>query len=200
MNRISVLAACLLLLGCGGRTDSPHPPTPEGMTRVPDGMFVFSLPSGWFPMPKESYAPHGLSAAFQKGEDSAVPSSYFLVQVRQQKKWSAKALQSVTDKAAPLARLRDLTDYISSGKHKTKPELYNLAHDAFVMVQEYSDPDGKRQSITVMVKRFLKGHYVVLHFYLRDNLEADVGVVADVLKSIQFDEDKKIEQHPESDL
>jgi len=190
MKIISLLAACLMLVGCGNKTESPVPPTPEGMTRVPDGKFVFSMPSGWVSMPQEEYyTSRGFSAAFQKGEDSSPQSSYFLVQVKQQKKWSAKALQSLADKAAPLTSVQDLKDYISSEKHKAKPELYDSTHDVFVMIQEYPDPDGKRQPISVMVKRFLEKHYVVLHFYLRDSLEADVGVIADVLDSIKFDED-----------
>lgn len=195
MKIASVLVTCLGLIGCGGPTDATLPATPEGMTRVPDGKFVFALPTGWFRMPNEAwYTQRGFSAAFQKGEDPSIPSSYFLIQVKQQKKWSANALQALADKAVPLQDVHDLKDYISSGKHKTTPELYVATMNVFVIVQDY--PDSHRQSSTVMVKRFCENHYVVIHFYLRDKLESDVGVIANVLSAITFDEDRHTRTTP----
>jgi len=189
MRSMALILICVALAGCGRPAKSKPPLTAPSMIRVPDAKCVFALSEGWSRMSdKSQYVSRGFSAAFQKGEDPAIPSSYFLFQVTQQKKWPAKNLQSLADKAVPLESIRDLTGYISTGKHKSKPELYNAQHDIYVIVQEYED-SGK-QSTTVMIKRFLAEHYVVLHFYLRDNLEADVGVIADTLKSIKYDEDE----------
>lgn len=188
--RIVIALICgVMLAGCGRPPSSPPPPTPVGMIRVPDGQLVFAPPEGWSPMAETAWRGRGFSAGFQKGNDPKVPSSYFLVTVRRQKKWPETALQGLIDKAAVLADAQDLAGYVSSGKHKSRPELYSAKHKMFFFVQDY--PDGTKQSTTVMAKRFCDQHYVVFHFYLRDSLEADVGVVSSVLASLAFDEDQK---------
>ena len=189
MRTLIAIVAWLALLGCGRPTSSLPPPTLPAMHRVPDAHLVFTPPAGWYPMLEESWRSRGFSAGFQKGRDPQIPSSYFLVQVKRQEKWPEKTLQFLAAKAAPLGSAEDLGAYISSGKYKSKPELYSAKHDMFLFVQEYQD--GERQSITVMAKRFCQRHYVVFHFYLRDELEADVGVITSVLSSLCFDQDEK---------
>jgi hypothetical protein len=166
------------------------------MRRVANSHFEFAPPSGWVSLPAEELRSRGFDEGFRKPDDPQVRSSYFLLQIKRQKRMPDEALQRLARKAVRLDDVQDLAEYISQKKYAEKPELYCEALNTFFFVQEYPDHGGR--SITVMAKRFSPYGYVLFHFYLRDELEADIALVKAVLESVRFDEGSELSPSPPS--
>jgi len=189
MKAIVLILACLTVIGCAGTYEPPPPPPPPGMIRVADGKFVLRLPEDWYQVTKEeNYRSRGFSAAFGKEKRPGIPFSYCLVQVTKQKKWPKMDMEVIVHNAVPLENVRDLAAYISSRKYKNDLDLYSAKLDMFFIIYDYAE--GDRLCTTIMAKRFCDRHYVVFHFFLREDLQADVNDIAYMLRSVIFDEDR----------
>jgi len=181
--------ACLALLGSpdqGPTTNPSDSSTRAPVHRVPNSHLEFALPEGWVSLSADELRARNFDAGFRKPDDPQVRSSYFLLQVKRQKQTPAETLQRLATKAVALTDVRDLAKYISDKKYAEKPELYSEPLNTFFFVQAYPDRGGT--SITVMAKRFSQYGYVLFHFYLRDELVADIAMVNSVLGSARFDE------------
>lgn len=162
--------------------------------RSKEGLFSLSLPAGWQEIPQKMIqernalvpAAYHFACGFHSGKTKAITAPYLLIQIKHRAKESEDNLKTYRANAQALGDLADLATYIREKRYVTRPELYSKQYDAFILITEYP---REKPLISVMVKKFCDYGYVLLHFYLGDNLDEDVSAISGVVASFRFEKE-----------
>ena len=192
-TRTFVSGFLVMALAFCASLDAAEAPT---VYRSEEGHFTFSLPAGWHQIPQsriqkmnEPNPPaYHFACGFQKGtpKEITVPYPYVLIQIKRKPRESKESLKTYMENAEPLAAVADLAKYIREKRYLKKPELYSKQNDAFFFIRQNA---GEKNILSVMVKRFCDYGYVLMHFYLGDNLDEDVSAIKMVVGSFTFEKE-----------
>lgn len=177
---------CFLVLAALMSVCSASPEKASVSFTTPEGTLRFNLPTDWEQIPNEQIISFNLGRPEQHhfnggiADNSApTPKAYMLLQVKKRPPESKDAIKRYRTAAIEAPELAVVTKAILTGSYREKAEFYSPKYDAFILL------NGTASEMSVMVKRFTRYGYFLMHFYLDDQVELRVREIDTVLQSIK---------------